>query len=310
MKHKKSVGILLCAMLVGSGILAGCGNADTPNSSLSSQTSSAPTGSTIEAPSRVDTPSNAEVNKNMTLTQMGYGREKLHILFPTVAGLDVPQKVNPVNTMIQQDTLAILNKYDGSEGTFEYQVVYNDGKILALRYTAALTTKGAAYPTNVAFTTNVNLETGERISSGAPEKASEIAARLVSGKGYQVEGEEELQQAVITALKAMEEKTLTESIANADFGPDKTPTVFTSYAGEQKVTISLPVEHALGDVAHLTIDWAAPVQEPEQPVNSEGTSSSLPESTVPSKPGETSSATPAQASASAVESGVAQPSQV
>lgn len=291
MNRKKSAGIFLCALLVGAGVLAGCGNTETPVSNVSSAVSSA-TGSTIDAPSRVDTPTQPEINKNMTLTQMGYGRDKLHVLFPVVEGMDVPEKSNPVNTMIQQDTLAMLDKYAGSEGTFEYEVAYNNGKVLALRYTAALTTKDAAYPTNAVFTTNINLETGERISSGAPEKAEEIAALLVSGTGYQVQGEEELQQAILAALKEMDVKTLAESIANADFGPDKTPAVFTSYEGEQKVGISLPVEHALGDVAQITIDWAAPA--PEQPTVS-------PESKVSSEPSGNSSAIAAQAPASAIE---------
>lgn len=264
MNRKKSAVIALCAMLVGAGALAGCGTSNpAPTSSVVSQ-----------APPRVDTPSNPEINKGLTLTEYSLTEGNIILKFPLVAGMDVPEQGNPVNTMIQQDIIAAAKMYPEGEGTFEYEVIYNDGKILSLLYTGTVTTKDAASPVNAAFTTNINIETRERISSGAPEKASEIAALLVSGEGYTVKGDsEELQQAIVTALKAMDPKTLTDSIAAADFAPDKQPTVFSAYAGEQKVIVLLPVEHAIGDVACITIDWAPPA--PEEPVNSEPANSEV-----------------------------------
>lgn len=288
MNRKKTAAIVMCAMLVGAGILTGCANSNNPTSSVVSQT-----------PARVDTPENAEINKNMTLTETSLTEGNITMKYPIVAEMDVLEKGNPVNTMIQQDILAIAKQYDGSEGTFEYQVVYNDGKILSLRYAGTVTAKDAAYPTNVAFTTNINLETGERISSGAPEKAAEIAALLVSGEGYTVEGDEELQTAVITALKAMDVKTLTDSIAAADFAPDKQPTVFSAYAGAQKVLVFLPIEHAIGDVACVTIDWAPPA--PEEPASS-GVTSGETESKVSSEPTESETPSEVPTAASAVPS--------
>ena len=94
------------------------------------------------------------------------------------------------------------------------------------------------------------------MSSGAPEKADEIAKLLISGKGYEVVGDEELQQATIQALTAMKPETLTKTIQEADFGSDKKPTAFTAYAGENKVAVYLPVEHAVGDVATILLTFA------------------------------------------------------
>lgn len=290
MNQKKSMGILLCAMLVGAGILSGCGGNPEP------QTSSAVSEPEVQSQVRVDLPENAEINKNMKISEGVYTKGNLTVKYPTVGDMDVPEATtNTVNTLIQQDWLRVMDQYAESEGTFEYQLMYNNGKILAIRYAGALTTKDAAHPTNVVFTTNINLETGERISSGAPEKAQEIAALLVSGEGYEVEGEEELQQAIITALKTMDPAVLSQSIAGADFGPDKQPTVFTSYAGEQKVTVSLPVEHALGDVAHIIIDWAPPSPEPA-PAGSEVTSQAEPSAPIEADGSAGSSAIPAAAS--------------
>ncbi|MCI9575375.1 MAG: DUF4163 domain-containing protein [Clostridiales bacterium] len=269
---KKQAALVLCGMLAMTSVLAGCGNG---NENISSMVSEA--GSQVESEGRVDTPTDAVVNKQMTVAENVYTKEKINVKYPIVGKMDVPESANAVNTLIQQDMLAVMDQYlsisPSYAGTFNYELLYNDGKILSIVYRGTLTAGDAAYPINAVFTTNINLEKGERMSSGAPEKAAEIANLLISGKGYEVVGEEELQQAVITALTAMEPETLTKTIAEADFGPDKKPTAFTAYAGENKVAVYLPVEHAIGDVAIVTL--TLPGTEP-----AEGTQST-PEETVP-----------------------------
>ena len=251
-RMKKQAALVLCSMLAMAGVLAGCGNENENTSSMISEVDSQ-----VESQGRVDTPTDAVVNKQMTVAENVYTKEKINVKYPIVGKMDVPESANAVNTMIQQDMLAVLDQYlsisPSYTGTFNYELMYNDGKILSIVYRGTLTAGDAAHPITAVFTTNIDLEKGERMSSGAPEKADEIAKLLISGKGYEVVGDEELQQATIQALTAMKPETLTKTIQEADFGSDKKPNAFTAYAGENKVAVYLPVEHAVGDVATILL---------------------------------------------------------
>lgn len=243
----------LCAMMALTAVLAGCGETGNGTSTVvSSGTQSSDAASSV---------SSAQTGVTVTDGKRTRGDNKeWQITYPIFSGLNNESKVN---TRILEDTmrddLLLVSAEEGQplpQGSMDYKIIHQDDKVVSIAYTGSLTAEGSAHPSNLVFTVNVDVQTGERFDTGVRENAAALAGILVSGEGYALEGDFDLQKAIISYLKEQDLQLMSDLIAKADFDAtdsDSIPPVFSAYLPDGKVLLYVPVPHALGDFAAITM---------------------------------------------------------
>lgn len=200
-------------------------------------------------------------NINYEVTELNYTKSdeilKYDITFPQISGLSDNDKQKKINSILEEEALKVLKYYENPYGSVEliidYKVVLKKENILSIQYSGVGSVSNAAHPNNLFFTTNINLETGERIRlKDVVNIDEEFADKFLNGefKALWPEQSETLQHYTNERIQ----KNFMEADSLDNIGTEKQSDVF-SYFTQDSLGISIGVAHAIGDHAEFEINY-------------------------------------------------------
>ena len=188
-----------------------------------------------------------------------FKNDKVTIEYPVLTQSADETKLEAVNALLKNNALEIINAYsiDPTKDSLSVSadIISADRNRISVVYTGMLSADGAAHPTNVYYTSVVDLKTLQNIRLSDYVDPKLLAQYVLSDqcKFYQTSGE--LTNALMEARTSMDEKTYTSIFQKADFSSGQSQTessIFPesfSYEDKGTIIVSIPVPHALGDFA-------------------------------------------------------------
>lgn len=268
----KIIALLLFGTVSITGILGGCNNSkdnSVNNNSASFRGQADLNDNKANASSEgtvSKTEEEAKEKASYEIFSKNYSKNNIKINYPQIKKIDDKEKLNSINKNLEEEALSVLDRYTKDDlnlnkVTLEvnYEVKLKNNKYLSIAYSGYSNVEGAAYPTSVFYTTNIDMEKGSRIRLSDYVDINDIVIKLKDPHNINVLSKEkdliELQRNVLINMDNAELITILE---DADFykanGKMEMPEIGAySYMEDNNIVISLPVNHAIGDHAEFAV---------------------------------------------------------
>ncbi|GAA0077045.1 DUF4163 domain-containing protein [Clostridium sp. CTA-5] len=221
----------------------------------------------------VETTKEKETSKNSTkksneyeITSENYTKNNVKINYPQIKNLNDSEKLKLINKDLQEAALKILDDYSEDDPnlialtlSINYEVKLKNEKYISIVYRGESNVKGAAHPTSIFYTTNIDVEKGSSIRLSDYENIDNILKKLKDSKNIKVIAEsDELAEAQRNFLLNIQDDKLINMLKNADFykanGEIQSPKKGTySYLDKDGIVISVQVNHAIGDYGEFKL---------------------------------------------------------
>ncbi len=196
-----------------------------------------------------------------------YSKNYVKINYPQIKDYADSAKVNYINKDLKDAALSILNIYVGN-GTnindinmnVDYEVKTKNNKYISIVFNGLVNIKGTAYPTSIFYTVNVELEKGSTIGLSNYINIQDILKKLKKLDDVKMLSEnDKLIEAQKSVIKNISDDELLSILEDADFhkkdGVIEIPKKGGySYMEDNKIVISIPMIHAIGDHAEFIIE--------------------------------------------------------
>ncbi len=140
-----------------------------------------------------------------------YKNDKVTIEYPVLKELADESKLETVNNRLKDNALEIINAYsiDPSKDTLTVSadIVSADRNRISVAYTGMLSAEGAAHPTNVYYTSVIDLKTGKNIRLTDYVDPKLLAQYVLSDQCKFYNTSPELKEALMSARTDMDEQT-------------------------------------------------------------------------------------------------------
>ncbi|OOM16034.1 DUF4163 domain-containing protein [Clostridium saccharobutylicum] len=195
------------------------------------------------------------------ISEETYTKGNTKIVYPKINNLNDSKKSDSINKSLKDEALAVTNYYDLSNSNttlnVSYDVEYQDNNILSISYKGSFYGGDSAYPESVLYSTNIDMKQGNSIRLKDYADVNDIFNKLRNANDVlNLAESNELAEAQKEYLSNMNDSTLKDMIANADFydnnGNVEFPKAFT-YRRSDNIIIAMPVPHAIGDYAEFSI---------------------------------------------------------
>lgn len=269
--------IFLIPVLALSGIclLNGCKAKESNKIDLTStHTTAAPTtappketmASTLEPTSAPETTeanleSGAAVNISTELKT--YTADHISIQYPVISNMSDSAKQSSVNELLKTNATSIIKMFDLTDATVQISIKCNvisiDRNRMTASYTGSYTMQSGAYPTQIFYTNTVDLKEVKSLGLNDFTDAYTMAGYVMSEdcKFYNASASLEKELLDYRATQSIESYTALLSSADFPLKQDGDTFVFPesfSYTHQGTLYFSIPVPHALGDYALLSIN--------------------------------------------------------
>jgi len=191
------------------------------------------------------------------LTESNFtNNEGIEISYPQITGLVDLDKQDKINEMIKSDAMYYVEDYDNvaeeSSLEIDYNILWKGPKLLSMQFWGYSYIKGAAYPVDNFYTTNIDIENGEKIKLSDVVLINKDFIKKFDESKYvtPILSEDENTASIIKELVG--DYDLEEYFNNADsFNEYNTFSYFT----EDSIGISVSVPHVAGDHAEFEIKY-------------------------------------------------------
>lgn len=195
--------------------------------------------------------------KNYEIIKGSYVKKNIKINYPQITNFSDVNKQKMVNYIIKKEAVKVLNYYqmDYDELSLEinYDIKWKGLNLLSIQYSGIGNVKGAAHPSNIFYTTNINIYKGSKLRLKDFVKIDESFL-------------EKFKNGQFKALR-LEHKGLLNNFNNADLikelnradsldniGTENQSDIF-SYFTKNGLGISVSVVHGAGDHAEFEIKY-------------------------------------------------------
>lgn len=195
--------------------------------------------------------------KNYKVENTSYNEKEVSINFPSVAGLNDTIKQKKINEILKQEALVVFNdfyggKADGLSLKINYKVTWQSKNLLSIQYYGHAFDKGAAYPLDLLYTVNLDMNNGSKL---VLKDFVNVDKDFVNKyRNYKV-ADPDKNQMEAGAFKYILDTYSVDDLIKYFNGADTSfkESAFTfSYLKKDALGISIEVPHAAGD--HLEIE--------------------------------------------------------
>ena len=178
--------------------------------------------------------------------------------YPQISYLADVNKQKAINQILKNDALRMLNSYKALGGGFSadinYNVKLNNGKILSVAYSGYCNFKNAAHPSNLFFTTNINITNGARIKLIDLVNINDAFIKKVRAAKYvgPLEQSPEVNTAVNNSRKEFTNDQLIKMFKTADTPQSES----FSYLTSDSLVVSIPMMHVIGDYGEFAVKYS------------------------------------------------------
>jgi hypothetical protein len=202
---------------------------------------------------------NESQTANPVLERASLTEHDMKLQYPQITNLGNAKLEKTINSLIKNEARKAISFYAGNETTMDvdYTVKRMDDRILSIQYTGYVSSKGAAHPNNLYFTTNVDMTTGMKMLLKDTIKLDESFVQLLRKAKYvPADPNLDLSTEAANELNNWSDAELLTYMKQADdIGIGNVLNVY-SYRTKDAVGISISVPHALGDHVEFEISNA------------------------------------------------------
>ncbi len=190
-----------------------------------------------------------------------YSEDELRysINYPQLAGLLDTDRQEQVNKIIKDEAIKVLKYYEDPFGSVEINIDYNitleTPSLLSIQYSGIGSVSNAAHPNKLFYTTNIDVEKGEKIRLADIINIDSIfIQKFLDGKFVAMWNEQGELIDLTTLSSARLQDGFTEADSLDNIGTEKQSDVY-SYLTENSLGISISVPYAVGGHAEYEINY-------------------------------------------------------
>lgn len=176
------------------------------------------------------------------------------IKFPAVTNLKNQQLQAKINELIETEALSVCEMYckEPNQTELSYTIMLKNNSILSIRYDGWALGENAAYPIRIFLTTNMDMESGNKIRITDNVSIDEPFLKAYREAAYIASDGLDLEEAGILEelLNERSDAQLMDDLLSAD---QNNPSGASSYYTSNALGISIPVPHAVGDYLVMEI---------------------------------------------------------
>lgn len=190
---------------------------------------------------------------NYVVAKANFTEKAIKIDYPQIIQLGDSNQQQKINDLLKNEALAILNDYkdERSELSLDisYVTKYQSPNILSIEYLGDFNLTGAAHPSNVIYTSNIDLKKASSIKLGDfLDINSDVALKYKAGKYQPWSPDLDLDKlGVLAEIKS--NLTSDDLIEQLQQQPSK------FYFTQDSLGISVEVPHAAGDHLELEVSY-------------------------------------------------------
>ena len=265
-KGYKRVSLKMAVLFV-SIFLSGCQRGNTvpivedADSGMISESSSTKTEDITESDLALD---NRKEEEEVSIVTARYEQDKILITYPQFEEIEKDLSIEKINEQIKQDALKILEFYEViKEDTLEvsYEIKGSFKTDISIVYKGYYLKKGASYPINIIYTSNLELKDVSRYNLAERVDLEQMAQNIVDGKYQIVEKDKrEFSEAIEQEIMRYTKEDWIENLKKTDFREtsyEAYPEWFSywEWKGEERIDyFIIPVIHALGDYVIIQVE--------------------------------------------------------
>ncbi|BCN32959.1 hypothetical protein [Anaeromicropila herbilytica] len=205
---------------------------------------------------------NIEAKQSLSFNIKEYQNQKGTGKTVKVDGIKDQKKGKKINTLLLEDSKAVLSPYDLNDENVtvmmdvNYSYVEESNQLIVI-YKGIYNNKTAAHPTVFYAISNIDLSKAKRIDDSNNIDIKKLTKAIQEGKFTVIAESDELKQAQKEYLLSISSKDYNQMFRNINFkeknGKIILPEVFL-IKKENKTTVILPTFHALGDYAEIEVN--------------------------------------------------------
>lgn len=195
--------------------------------------------------------------KNYEIEGVTYNEKEVSISYPSIKGLSDTVKQNKINEILKDEANVVFNDFyervaDTLSLKINYEISWANNNLLSVKYYGHAFDNGAAYPIDLLYTINIDMNKGCKIMLKDYIKIDEdFINKYMSYKVVDSEENQMKASAFKYILDTYSEDDLLQYFNNADMSYKESAFTF-SYLTNDSVGISIEVPHAMGD--HIEIE--------------------------------------------------------
>lgn len=210
----------------------------------------------VEDVSNEDEGEAAEQEPSFELTQELYTEGSITIEYPQIKHLADEAKKDRINSLLFDEALKVMNYYENTEELeldIGYTITYESPSFLSVQYAGTGYVEGAAHPNKMFYTTNIDLENGNKIRLTDVVKVDNAFIEFFKSDAFKAVNPEV--EDIGVDVKANVSKA---SFLNADnldsIETDQHSETFT-YFTEDRLGISISASYAVGGHLEFEISY-------------------------------------------------------
>lgn len=253
MVNKKIPTIILSAVaLIGLGIaISRIGN-DSPNTHQSLENRQNIPSSAI--PKNQNSHWNDSDDNSYEIIKKTFTSPGVKITYPQITRLSDPYRQEKINQLIKTEALKVLQYYPEAKQELSLkiddEIKWKNENLLSIQYSGVGYMKGAAYPNNLFYTTNINIPQGRKLQL----KDLVIIDETLINK-FKSGGLKALKPEHNDILQGLTDNELIEKLNKADSPDYPSGSDIFSYFTKNSLGLSFSAPHALGDHAEFEIKY-------------------------------------------------------
>ncbi|AJH00994.2 hypothetical protein LF65_04454 [Clostridium beijerinckii] len=216
--------------------------------------------------------SNMKISLNNELKQYEivdevYSKDHVKINYPQIKNYADAVKLDSINKDLKNAALSIVNIYVENNTNINninmevnYEVKTKNNKYISIAFNGLVNIKGTAYPTSIFYAVNIDLEKGSIVGLSDYANVQGVLEKLKKLDDVKMLSEDDkLIEAQKSVIKNISDDELLNILKDADFhekdGVIEIPKKGAySYMEDNKIVISIPMIHAIGDHAEFIIE--------------------------------------------------------
>ncbi|OCA99609.1 PdaC/SigV domain-containing protein [Clostridium beijerinckii] len=196
-----------------------------------------------------------------------YSKDHVKINYPQIKNYADAVKLDSINKDLKNAALSIVNIYVENNTNINdinmevnYEVKTKNNKYISIAFNGLVNIKGTAYPTSIFYTVNIDLANGSTVGLSDYANVQRVLEKLKKLDDVKMLSEDDkLIEAQKSVIKNISDDELLNILKDADFhqkdGVIEIPKKGAySYMEDNKIVISIPMIHAIGDHAEFIIE--------------------------------------------------------
>ncbi|NRT73313.1 DUF4163 domain-containing protein [Clostridium beijerinckii] len=206
-------------------------------------------------------------SKQYEIVDEVYSKNRVKINYPQIKTYADVVKLHSINKDLKNAALSIINIYVENDTNINdirmevnYKVKTKNNKYISIAFNGMVNIKGTAYPTSIFYTVNIDLENCSVVGLSDYANVQDVLKKLKKLDDVKMLSEDEkLIEAQKSVIKNISDDELLNILKDADFhqkdGVIEIPKKGAySYMEDNKIVISIPMIHAIGDHAEFIIE--------------------------------------------------------